>query len=268
MSLTLNINSWEPVITRAAPRPLAPSHTTTPSAATEPYSATVPSSATEPSAGRVSSGDLWILSTGIDAPEHQVLCSIENSSACHTLCSTTTIPLRHTDRWWIDASRSSRVPANWAGYWPGWEPVRAALAGELARAGWTIEDAVRITRDERASSWFEAREWCFIHQEAYESLARAGAALGVFSPPYSALVEVHARFATEYVIDSAFVEPLLVGVLAPGETLLDTSDAAPASILAAEKTGRRCFAVNPMPAICERVVSEWETLTGRAAEKA
>ena len=183
------------------------------------------------------------------------------------MCGAIYVPLRHADRWWIDASRADRVPAAW-GYWPGWEPLRAALVGELARAGWTTDDAVRITRNKSAARWFETREWCFIPQDAYEALARTGAALGVFSPPYSALVGAHAKFLTEYVTDSAFVEPLLAAVLDPGEDFLDASDAAVASILAAEKTGRRCLIVNPHPGICEAALSRWETLTGRAAEKA
>jgi hypothetical protein len=154
----------------------------------------------------------------------------------------------------------------WSGHWPGWEPIRAALCGELTRAGWGIEDVVRITRNELARRWFEPVDWTLLPQEAYEALAAGGKE--VFTPPYQALYDTWLKFRASYEEDSKFIEPLLCNALNPDEAVLEAGYTSVATILAAEAVRCRCFAVDPRPGSCELALTKWETLTGRRAEKA
>ena len=52
-----------------------------------------------------------------------------------------------------------------------------------------------------------------------------------------------------------------------GETVLDMCVGSGTTVIAAERTGRRCLAMEIDPRFCEVVIRRWEALTGRKAKK-
>lgn len=53
----------------------------------------------------------------------------------------------------------------------------------------------------------------------------------------------------------------------PGETVLDTFAGSGTTLIAAEQTGRTCYAVEYDPRYCDVIVKRWENLTGEIAKK-
>lgn len=51
----------------------------------------------------------------------------------------------------------------------------------------------------------------------------------------------------------------------PGDICLETFGGSGSQVIAAERLGRRCFAVERMPKFCDVIVRRWENHTGRAA---
>ena len=67
-------------------------------------------------------------------------------------------------------------------YWDGWEPLRAYLAGEVARMKWDAKDIQRITGVGMYSHWFSESQWTMIPQEHYEALQQAAAGKAFLRP--------------------------------------------------------------------------------------
>jgi len=51
----------------------------------------------------------------------------------------------------------------------------------------------------------------------------------------------------------------------PGEVCAEPFGGSGSQIIAAEKTGRRCFTMELSPAYCDVIVTRWENATGRKA---
>ncbi len=85
-------------------------------------------------------------------------------------------------------------------FWPGWEPLRAALAGELERAGWTNKTVHEITGTHMFKHWFTRSQWTFITEVHYLKLQAAAreAGLDVFGFEYSAIREIYERAKAEH----------------------------------------------------------------------
>lgn len=231
------------------------------------------------SSGRVTSGQVWVLDGARTRTKgsgaHYLIC--DSAGREPQPQSTATPVLRHvvipggskTPKWWVELSRAARLPTTvWNDYWPGWEPLRAALAGEAARAGWSVADLERITHNERAGCWVESSSWEFIPQEAYELLAEAGKEKGVFSPSYGTLLSFFNTLRAQYEVDAGFVLPLFQAVCRTSDLVLELGGTPAASLLAAEVVGCRCVAVDPRPGVCELALVRWEALTGLKAEQA
>jgi DNA modification methylase len=62
-----------------------------------------------------------------------------------------------------------------------------------------------------------------------------------------------------------FARPIRAHTL-PGDVVLEPFAGSGSQIIAAEQTGRRCFAVEQDPAYVDLAVARWETFTGRDAE--
>ena len=53
----------------------------------------------------------------------------------------------------------------------------------------------------------------------------------------------------------------------PGDVCLETFAGSGSQVIAAERLGRRCFAVERNPKFCDVIVARWEQFTGRTAER-
>lgn len=53
----------------------------------------------------------------------------------------------------------------------------------------------------------------------------------------------------------------------PGEICLETFAGSGSQVIAAERLGRRCFAVERNPRFCDVIVTRWEQFTGERAER-
>jgi DNA modification methylase len=82
-------------------------------------------------------------------------------------------------------------------YWTGWEPLRAYLAGELAKMGWTVKDANRITGTQMGGHWFTTSQWCLITAEHYTKLQTAANG-SAFARDHAALARDHAALARDH----------------------------------------------------------------------
>jgi DNA modification methylase len=65
----------------------------------------------------------------------------------------------------------------------------------------------------------------------------------------------------------ALFEYLMVNSTLPGEVVLDTFAGSGTTVIAAERTGRRAFAVELDPAYCDVIVKRWEDFTGQKATR-
>lgn len=79
-------------------------------------------------------------------------------------------------------------------FWPGWEPLRAQLAGERDKAGFAASDVKRICGNHMYGHWFGTSQWAFITQENYDKLA-AAADGRAFTRPYVELLAEYRQLA-------------------------------------------------------------------------
>ena len=63
----------------------------------------------------------------------------------------------------------------------------------------------------------------------------------------------------------ALVEPVLTAFSAPGDLIYEPFCGSGTRLVAAERTGRRCFAMELDPVYCDVAVRRWEMATGRVA---
>ena len=217
---------------------------------------------------RVSAGDLWVLG------RHKVLCAPSiDSNALWTLTSGEHLTLRYVTvapdrepRWWSDPG----LTTSWSPYWPGWEPLRQALGGEVAKANWSIDDVCRLVHDGRAGRWFNpGPSWEVIPRDAYEVLQKAGSEQNVFAYPYEVFRAMVTKLDENKDRDFAYLETLFAAAGATNPVrILVLGSALPASLVAAEHTGSCCFGALPAAETCDLAISFWETQTGLTAEKA
>lgn len=95
-----------------------------------------------------------------------------------------------------------KLSTDGADHWPGWEPLRLALVGELEKTGWSLSDVGRITEtSDMARHWFTTSQWSFIPEKHFEALKAAGTEFGAFQHDYQAVralfEDLQARFRAE-----------------------------------------------------------------------
>jgi DNA modification methylase len=82
-------------------------------------------------------------------------------------------------------------------YWQGWEPIRAALAADVEKMGWTADDITRITGVGMFSHWFTESQWMFIPEHHYQAL-QAAAHDEAFKREHGAFKREHEAFKREH----------------------------------------------------------------------
>lgn len=192
-------------------------------------------------------------------------------------------------------------------FWPGWEPLRAALDGERERAGWTEKD-LRPIIGYMGKHYFTRSQWVFPTEKAYLKLQAAGIEKGVFQFAYSDIREIYERAKIEHdtEVKAAFLEgraffdnawdnmeevwhfPRVQGeerlghetpkpaalidrairsCCPPGELVFEPFAGTGTTLIAAEGAGRKCYTVDISPEYVATTIGRWEKLTGQKAEK-
>lgn len=191
---------------------------------------------------------------------------------------------------------------NSADYWPGWDPLLNYLRGEADRVGLTARKLQDLRGVQTYPRWFTASQWSLIGRPHYEALAAEYP--GAFSIPYDMLVaqrdglrkqwhaELNARRShfdnTHDNMHDVWEAPSVAGderhghatpkpvglmvraikTSAPEGGLVFEPFAGPGStLIAAERTGRRCYTMELTPEYVDTTVARWEAETGRKAEK-
>lgn len=209
---------------------------------------------------RVSYGDLWLLG------EHKVMCvSPQDDKSIRLLCSGERPTLRYVQ------VTPDKGPAWWglgADHLPsflGFEVLIQALRGEIGKIGLTLADVAERARDRNAARWFVADpSWELIPRDAYHAI-RDDSNGDVFNHPYEALLEVAARLQKT---QDREIESKKLAFSDDGAPVLVLGSPLPGALVAAERTGRRCFGALPDPAACDEAIRFWEEQTKRQAEKA
>ena len=192
-------------------------------------------------------------------------------------------------------------------YWQGWEPIRAYLAEQVERCGWTAKDINRITGTVMASHWFTTSQWAFITEEHYRKIQRAAKDHDAFKRDHDELKRDHDELKRDHdELKAAFYEtrahfdnthdnmtdvwsfgrvvgeergghatPKPVEMVArsikssskKGDVIGVPFGGTGPEIVAAEKLNRSAYAMELKPEWCDVIVKRWENLTGEEATR-
>lgn len=197
-------------------------------------------------------------------------------------------------------------------YWPGWEPIRAYLAGERDRMKLTSGRCKELVKNNMYGHWFGTSQWCLIAREHYETLAAASngvafqrpyadlhaeyeQALAVFKgevrdPARDAFDAGRAYFDNAHTVmhdvwefprvtgDERFghattpkpvemIERILISSSRSDESVFEPFGGTGSTLIAAERTGRRCATIEIEPGYCQVIIDRWEAFTGEKAVK-
>jgi DNA modification methylase len=176
-------------------------------------------------------------------------------------------------------------------YWEGWEPIRAYLEKEMKRCGWKVADLNRITGTQMAGHWITRSQWGFITAEHYQKIQNA-------AREYDAFKREHDELKREFYATRAFfdnthdnmtdvwefgrvtgddrrghatpkpvemMERIIKSSASNGALCVEPFNGSGSILMAAEKTGRRCNAMEITPAYVDVAVKRWQDFTGQQA---
>jgi DNA modification methylase len=183
-------------------------------------------------------------------------------------------------------------------YWEGWEPIRSYLETEMLKCGWKAKDLNRITGTNMAGHWVTRSQFVFITEEHYKAIQKAARDHDAFKRDHDALKRDHDAlkrefYATRSYFDNAhdsmtdvwdfgrvtgaerkdhatpkpvaMLERCVVSSCPDGGIVLDPFCGTGPSIIAAEKKGRACYAIELLPQWVDVAVKRWEAFTGQQA---
>jgi DNA modification methylase len=193
-------------------------------------------------------------------------------------------------------------------YWEGWEPIRGYLEGEMKRAGWTVKDLNRITGTNMGGHWVTKSQWSLITAEHYAKIQQAARDHDAFKRDHDAFKRDHDAFkrdhdalkrdfyATRAYFDNThdnmtdvwefkrvtgedrhghatpkpvdMIARCMKSSLPDGGLCAEPFSGSGTTIIAAEKTGRRCYAMELSPAYVDVAVKRWQEFTGLVATHA
>jgi len=191
-------------------------------------------------------------------------------------------------------------------YWEGWEPIRSRLEADCRKMGWGPKDIERICGVGMYARWFTKSQWEFIPQKHYEKL-QAAAKASDFTANYEVFNEEYEAFKADYEqLRDAFYETrayfdnthdnmtdvwmfprvlgddryghetpkpvdMIVRVVKSsckvGGTVYDPFSGTGTTIIASEKLGRTCYAMEIEPKYAQVTIERWEQYTGNKAVK-
>ncbi len=177
-------------------------------------------------------------------------------------------------------------------YWEGWEPIRRYLKTELAKVG-DIKWAKRAAGHSETSGchWFDKSQWTFPTREVYISWQVAAREHDAFKREYDDLKREF--YATRAYFDNthenmtdvwqydrvkneerhghatpkpvAMVCRILKSSSPDGSIVVDPFCGSGPTIIAAERLGRKCYAIEIEPRYIDVTVRRWQNFTGKKA---
>ncbi len=183
-------------------------------------------------------------------------------------------------------------------YWNGWEPIRSYLDGEMRGCGWSLKDVNEITETQMGVHWMTKSQWCFITKNHYEKLQKAARDHDAFKRDHDALKRDHDALKRDFystwayfdntheaITDvweyplvqanerhghatpkpSAMMQRIMVSSLPKGGLCVEPFSGSGTTLIAAEQTGRRCYAMELSPQYVDVAVLRWQAFTGKTA---
>jgi len=184
-------------------------------------------------------------------------------------------------------------------YWEGWEPIRTYLVQEMKKCGWTTADLNRITGTQMAGHWVTKSQWGLITAENYNKIKQAAQEHDAFKREHDDLKREHDRIKEEWYETRAFfdnthdnmtevwqfervkgadrhghatpkpvemMERVMKSSAPTGAVTIEPFLGSGSTLIAAEKTGRKCYGMELDPKYCDVIVKRWEDFTGKKAE--
>ena len=184
-------------------------------------------------------------------------------------------------------------------YWEGWEPIRTYLVQEMKKCGWTTADLNRITGTQMAGHWVTKSQWGLITAENYNKIKQAAQEHDAFKREHDDLKREHDRIKEEWYETRAFfdnthdnmtevwqfervkgadrhghatpkpvemMERVMKSSSPTGAITIEPFLGSGSTLIAAEKTGRKCYGMELDPKYCDVIVKRWEDFTGKKAE--
>ena len=193
-------------------------------------------------------------------------------------------------------------------YWDGWEGIRSSLAADCAKMGWGAKDIERICGVGMHSHWFTKSQWTFIPADHYQKLQQAARDHDAFKRDHDDLKRDHDDlkrdhddlkrdfYATRAYFNNshdnmtdawafnrvtgedrhghatpkpvAMLARVMLSSLPAGGLAYEPFSGSGSTIIAAEQTGRRCYAMEISPLYVDVAVRRWQSFTGQRATHA
>ncbi|OQB35408.1 MAG: putative methyltransferase [Candidatus Hydrogenedentes bacterium ADurb.Bin179] len=191
-------------------------------------------------------------------------------------------------------------------YWDGWEGIRSSLMADCEKMGWGPKDIERICGVGMYSHWFTKSQWTFIPEEHYRKLQAAAREHDAFKREHDELKREHDElkrehdelkrkfYATRSYFDNTHdnstdiwlfervkgddrfdhATPKPVEMMArvvkssspDGAVVLVPFGGTLPELIACERLGRKCRAVEISPAYCAVAIQRWVDMTGGTPE--
>jgi DNA modification methylase len=188
-------------------------------------------------------------------------------------------------------------------YWEGWEPIRKYLAEEMEKCGGSKKWKEALG-NQMGGHYFTKSQWCFPTEEAYKKL-QAFAKGDAFKREHDELKREHDELKREHdELKRAFydtrahfdnthdnmtdvwefgrvtgsdrhshatpkpvemMERIIKSSASNGALCVEPFNGSGSTLMAAEKTGRRCNAMELTPAYIDVTVKRWQAFTGKQA---
>lgn len=190
-------------------------------------------------------------------------------------------------------------------FWEGWEPMRVHLCEQRDLMGWAASDVKAIAGNHMYGHWFSRSQWVMINAENYAKLQIAAEGKAFTRPYAELLAEYRRlweifrvevrdpRIATRPYFDNAhdimrdvwefprlygderyehatpkpvaMMERCVVSSSRPGDIVVEPFCGSGPTLIAAQRTGRRCYAMELQPKFTDITVLRWQELTGAQA---
>jgi len=178
-------------------------------------------------------------------------------------------------------------------YWEGWDPIRLYLEKEMKKCGWTVSDLNKITKTQMAAHWVTKSQWGLITEDYYKIIQTAAKDHGAFKEKHD---EFKKKFyKTRPYFDSTHdtmtdvwqyervkgsdrcghATPKPVEMICriinssseKGKVVVEPFLGSGSTLIACEKTGRKCYGMEIDPHYCDVIIVRWQTFTGKKARK-
>ena len=182
-------------------------------------------------------------------------------------------------------------------YWEGWESIRHYLDEERKKMGWKVSDIIEITGKTSASHYFTTSQWMFPTEKHYRAIQTASKN-DAFKKDYDALKKDYDALKKEFYETRSFFDsthdtmtdvwqfnrvkgeerhghatPKPVVMIeriiksSSQEKVIEPFLGSGSTLIACEKTNRKCYGMEIDPHYCDVIVKRWEDYTGNKAER-